>query len=462
MLFEMLCDQHPFAAERLSSAQVSARISQAKSIILRKHLPNLSADLCAFVETLMAHDPDHRYQNLDAVLADLVRLLNGQPVAVRTLSSKELVFRWLHHHWRIVIATTVAIAMAILVGCMWLQSIELAAVQGQLSAARDNCHAQVDRLKKRFLKSAVAIPQSRVEIVAQYELLRSVRDEFDGFLSQWPDDRKIRKNAGTGFYLLGVAADRLDLEEESVANFYRAEQIFRKLRDDFPEDIDLEFDVFHSILGASGPESNLVEAARLHLVALDIIRRLHGIAPENSDYSDALACVLVEVGSDILEPLGNKDMRRAEQFAREAMALAMSNCDRLDMNPLHRKHIASSADLLRLITKQEGEYFLSYGWAMEAVDAHRMFIQDFPDFDSKAKLIHYLLREAEAALQAGWIDAAHEPLAAGIALYEEISTEIEGREESRFFQKTIEELQFQLNVAEMRIEQMPAGNFVQF
>lgn len=246
-----------------------------------------------------------------------------------------------------------------------------------------------------------------------------------------------------------MAANRLEFDKESLANFHRAEEIFRKLRDDFPEDIDLEFDVFHSVLGASGPESNPVETARLHLVALEIIRRLHVIAPENSDYSDALACVLVEAGSDIIEPSGDKDLRRAEQFAREARALAMANCDRPDMKPLHRKHLASSADLLRAITKHEGDYFLSYRWAMEAVDAQRMFIQDFPDFDSQATYVHYLLCEADIAISAGWIDVAHEPLEAGIALYEDIATEIEGSEDSKIIQKAIQDLQFELHVAEL-------------
>lgn len=110
VLFELLTGQHPFAADQLSATQITARITHNDHLRLPTLLPRASKDLVAFTETMMAHKADDRYQNLDKLLRDLDRLIDGRPVKVRRVSIPETVIRWCRRNWKVAVPLGIAFA----------------------------------------------------------------------------------------------------------------------------------------------------------------------------------------------------------------------------------------------------------------------------------------------------------------------------------------------------------------
>ena len=95
---------------RLTATQITARITHNDRVSLAKILPQTSRDLVAFTETMMAYNADDRYQNLDELLLDLERLLDGQPVRARRISVPEAVVHWCRRHWKVAVPLGIAFA----------------------------------------------------------------------------------------------------------------------------------------------------------------------------------------------------------------------------------------------------------------------------------------------------------------------------------------------------------------
>jgi len=116
VLFELLTGQHPFAVDRLSVTQISARITHNEHVSLQTLLPRSSRDLVAFTETMMACKADDRYQNLDELLRDLESLINGQPVRARRVAFPETVVRWCRRNWKVAVPLGIAFGAMVFVG----------------------------------------------------------------------------------------------------------------------------------------------------------------------------------------------------------------------------------------------------------------------------------------------------------------------------------------------------------
>jgi len=84
---------------------------QAPSQHLLPGLPvkRVRGDLDAICQRALAHAPDHRYQSVETLDADLERWRGDRPVATRPLSPPARLGRWIRRHWMPVTAAGVAV-----------------------------------------------------------------------------------------------------------------------------------------------------------------------------------------------------------------------------------------------------------------------------------------------------------------------------------------------------------------
>jgi serine/threonine protein kinase len=150
LLFEMISGRHPYAAEHLSIPQVSARIAQGEQARLKDVYPTASMDLVAFLDRMMAFSVDHRYQNLDDVLSDLMHLQQGEPVRSRRVPLRERVFRWSRRH-RGFAASLVALFFAALAifATLWITSARIRQQSALLASANKELETRSDRLEQQ-------------------------------------------------------------------------------------------------------------------------------------------------------------------------------------------------------------------------------------------------------------------------------------------------------------------------
>lgn len=421
VLFEMLTGQHPFHAERLSAAQVAVRIVQNQQNRFRSQCPNSSADLTAFVERLMGFHPNDRYQNMDDVLLDLQRILDGQPVLVRRVPLLEQTSRWLSKRKSAVILATafgilLIAAFSTFIYSRKVQKAEEQAAERQrladekVQAARTMAELHLQVLRERNLRAATTMPRETSDMRTQLLEFRESRDFFEGYLKLYPEDRRLRQSAGIAFHLLGIAANRLELHEESFESFQRAEQVFQDLKRDYPAESEFEFDIFSTVLGQASAHLGTPRSIELHNWCLDLITRLCQEQPDNMDYLDARACVLVSLGHEHAIQEAYIDLPYAKKISLEANEIARSICNKPNFKPLHQKHIATSASTLRVIANREGNYLEALNWSRIAVATQLRFIEHFPDPQSKSVLVRYYLCECEDSLKTGNLSDARKAL----------------------------------------------------
>lgn len=430
VLAEMLTGRHPFDADRLSAGQVAVRIAQQQN--RPQEFENVvSADLKAFLQKLMAYAPEDRYQNLDEVLADLERLQSGLPVRGRSVPVSEAVWRWGLQHKSIVLlccsfGLMIAVALSTWLYSRKVQDAEERAAQAvrlaeeRIDSARNVARLHLQLLKEQNLRAATNLPQKPGDLAEQLRQFRESRDSFEEYLKLYPEDHEIRTSAGTAFHLLGIAANRVNQHTEAIESFKRGEQIFRELNREYPGDPEFEFDIFSTVLGRAGTVLGTPESVELHQWCLELICRLSAESPDDMDFADAKACVLVALGNEYAVTESIRDLPRARSLALEAHELAKSICQRPDFKPLHRKHIASSAAVLRIIEKFEDRFAEALNWSRIAVAEQTLFLKDFPDPDSQALLVRYYMCESEDCLQLCDVVGARKSLDKAISKFEEI------------------------------------------
>lgn len=325
------------------------------------------------------------------------------------------------------------------------KTIQLVETERRHAETRKKAKACLHFVRDYTFKSALSPLQQAGDLQRQHEMLRGVGLLFEEFLKDSPDDREIREDAGSAFHLLGIAANRLSLADESLASFQRAEQIFAGLKRDYPDDRSLEFDLFHTVFGQSGTIVEKDRKLELHDWCHRLIRRLHAEEPKNTDYKDALACVLVELGYDHAIESDHRDLKRARQLCLESRQLVLELAADPNCKPLHRKHIGTSAAVLRVIANVEGNISEALEWAAVGVTAQEKFIQDFPDPDSRATLANYQLAHASASLAVGDVATARTSLEAAERIFNEIASLLQQT-------PTIQLLEDSLRVVQKKVE----------
>src|SRR5690606_18927639 len=95
-------------------------------------------------------------------------------------------------------------------------------------------------------------------------------------------------------------------------------------------------------------------------------------------------------------------------------------------NPLHRKHIATSASVLHTIAVFEENPAEAQKWSAAAIYGQKQFTEHYTDPRSRAMLVRYYATHAEDSLQLLQLEAARESCDQAVQLFEEIRESFKG------------------------------------
>jgi len=121
ILYHVLAGKPPYVAG--SNAELIAALMTEPPEPLAKRVPGVPEELVAIVERAMARDVAKRYRTAAELADDLRRFQTGQLVGAHRYSLRELLRRWLRRHRTILIASGVAVVVAIAIGVVALQRI---------------------------------------------------------------------------------------------------------------------------------------------------------------------------------------------------------------------------------------------------------------------------------------------------------------------------------------------------
>src|SRR6056297_447616 len=211
------------------------------------------------------------------------------------------------------------------------------------------------RIEEKLLRPGLKDPTKPGDFEATFAILKDASEELKNLLARAPNNKMVRHRTATGYFLLGRAAHWMRESESADQSLALSEQMFRQLHRDYPDD-GFMFDFFHTIFTQASRAAPR-ESRDLHLMALGVIEGLHESDPENLDYSDALACMLVLLADDYSREhhAGLFDLEKAESYARRANELAQWTCRQPGSLPMHRKHIMSSTSTMSEIARYHGE-----------------------------------------------------------------------------------------------------------
>lgn len=150
ILFDLLAERHPFAANNESAFDVSQRIINEPAPLLSSALPTVSPDLECFVGKLLEADPADRYQSYSEVISEIDCLLTGAPVQARRLSFFERSNRFLVRHKTAILGGTLAVlALVFTTLRFYFLSETLGTQQRLLQASNSQLVEQQDVLANR-------------------------------------------------------------------------------------------------------------------------------------------------------------------------------------------------------------------------------------------------------------------------------------------------------------------------
>lgn len=112
VLFQLLSGKHPLGADKLPLSKVTDLVRQKRPARLSQMMEDVSNDLDTFASRLIDPAPDYRYQNLDDVIADTDRLLNNEPVRIRSVSVSEKTWRWCRQNTALAVLSCLAMITA--------------------------------------------------------------------------------------------------------------------------------------------------------------------------------------------------------------------------------------------------------------------------------------------------------------------------------------------------------------
>ncbi|PZP35082.1 MAG: hypothetical protein DI603_04150 [Roseateles depolymerans] len=136
LLFELLCDQHPFRRDGEPAGAYVARMLGEQPQPAWPRQPPLDGDLRAIVAQALRTDPADRTASVDALAADLQAWLEQRPVQARGPSWRYRSGRFLQRHRWLVGASSLGLAGTLGFAVHALQSAREAEAQRTLAEAR--------------------------------------------------------------------------------------------------------------------------------------------------------------------------------------------------------------------------------------------------------------------------------------------------------------------------------------
>lgn len=156
-LYELLTKRPAFGDA--SRTSLVAKIIAGRIVPPRVLRPAIPADLEAIVMKATAKDPDHRYENAEAMAADLRRFISGRTVAARSVGPFVELARWARRSPAVAALAASLLAVAAcsfaLVSAKWRDAVaENERAEGNLSLALES----MDQILERFGSGWMAHP----------------------------------------------------------------------------------------------------------------------------------------------------------------------------------------------------------------------------------------------------------------------------------------------------------------
>jgi tetratricopeptide (TPR) repeat protein len=222
-LYCMLTGSPPYAAA--TSGESLRRAARAEFTPLAAAAPRVPADLRTIVETCLEYQPARRYMSAAALADDLVRFLDGRPIAARPAGPIARLRGWSRRHPAAAVAavlTGVLVAAGAGGGVIHVVRLERARAEAAASrdaaiAARDLARQSLERLTDESIAALLVRGPALGE--RDRDFLRSVRDEF----RRWPLEPDVRAGlevrarglhrVATLFMQIDQLAEALECEE---------------------------------------------------------------------------------------------------------------------------------------------------------------------------------------------------------------------------------------------------------
>jgi serine/threonine protein kinase/tetratricopeptide (TPR) repeat protein len=409
LLYELLTGTTPFDQERLRSAgydelrriireeqppKPSTRIStlgQAATTVSTQRQSDpqrlsrlFRGELDWIVMKALEKDRSRRYETASAFAADVQRYLDDEPVQACPPSAGYRIKKLVRRH-KGKVAVGLAMTVLLLAGVVastWqavratraegVARTALAAETAAKAQAREALDALTDDAVERFLARQPELGDE------EKAFLRKVLGFYEEFTRQLGETAEARFLRAKGYFKVALVRTRLGEEDEALAGFRQACDLFQQLVADFP-DVPLYRDKYVRSIGYVGEIlrklGRVAEAATLCRQAVALREDLVAEIPAEREYRLSLAheykgliIVLFELGKDA----------EAEAVSRQALAV----CDRLDTEspdvPAYRRELAISYNNLGRVIQHRGRYPEAETAYRQSISVAEKLVADFP------------------------------------------------------------------------------------
>jgi eukaryotic-like serine/threonine-protein kinase len=220
-LYDLITGHPPYDGD--SSVSVLVRVLSEDPVPLAERAPGIPADVRTITMKCMERDPARRYESARALADDLGRYLDGEPIAARATSLLNRLAHRARKNKTAVVASTLALLVALVSGALGLRAWLSARSQAALAAE----FAQGLQDVYWFMRAAYLAPAHDVsrERAVVRERLRAMEARMNavGSLARGPGEYAL----GRGQLLLGKPDEaRVHLERAWASGFRTSETAY--------------------------------------------------------------------------------------------------------------------------------------------------------------------------------------------------------------------------------------------
>jgi serine/threonine protein kinase len=367
-----------------------AVLHRSQPIAPRSIDPTIPKDLEIICLTCLNSQPVRRYSSAEAVQADLNRFLDGHPISARSVGMLERAGYWCRRRPRFA-ALLALVAMGALISVativrLWRQS--------DMHLQQANYHLQVAEQRNDDLLALIGNLTNIVRDVEfdpatvrlQRDMLQMITEGYDQIQrsSDGLMEATTLRQAGVAWFKLGRVENQFDNILNKMQAYQRAEEIFRELVEQNPDEFKHRFDLYHSLTS----QNKLDKAMTL----IESIVADDGF--QNPDYLDSYSHSLRKLAE---REIGQFNFELASKYLNEAKDISSKLAQLHPQDPKHFRKLGQvTFGIVRLLVLQKK---LANGHAslLESIEYYERSFQDRPPDDG----IHFDFSRA-LLVAAGW------------------------------------------------------------
>ncbi len=334
--------------------------------------PAVCEDLQSICFKCLEKSPTDRYQSMAMVAGDLQRYLQRLPTFARPVNRLRRLWRWAQREPKV--ASLVAaigallIAASILFGLLWQQS-ERHRTRLQVSLG-----LSTDHIFKEDNDADRLLPDIPASLNFRIHRLHDVVSFLETLIAVNPNDQPIRKRLAVAYFQLGTALRKRGDYDECYVAYCAALKLFQTLSNEDPDNSQLRFDIFHTLLGCASIEGRNVVGGEQEksMLAFQIIQELAQVEPGNAIYVDAFATQSTVLAGAMYSEFDYKEARR---HARNAIHKARQLVEQFPCEQTYARPIVIGFRYITLCDLEERKYDSARQAIIRAVNAARQIVK---------------------------------------------------------------------------------------